>query len=239
MKKHKIHIDQIGEVEMVKSQIASRINITIKPLSIIKVSVPQRVSFQVAKKAVIQKIPWILKNQKKMAEYEKNASVFTEESKFQTRNRHLEISKWTKDTISASVTKRKIIVHYPEKKNVRDNHIQNTIRSAIVRALRKEAKEYLPRRIAQIAEENKISYQNVFIKNQRSRWGSCSAANNINLNLHLMRLPDRLIDLVITHELCHVIEKNHSKNFYGLLEKMLPDYKELNKELKKWDTQLY
>ena len=102
-----------------------------------------------------------------------------------------------------------------------------------VELLRKKAKEYLPKRIEELAKTHKLKYNKLRIKNVKTIWGSCSSKNNINLNLNLMKLRPELIDYVILHELCHTIEKNHSKKFWNLLEKHLPTAKVLRKELKR------
>ncbi|OGH96896.1 MAG: hypothetical protein A2039_00080 [Candidatus Melainabacteria bacterium GWA2_34_9] len=104
--------------------------------------------------------------------------------------------------------------------------------------LRLEAKNYIPERVKQLSEKHNLSYNRVFIKNLKSRWGSCSAKNNINLNLHLMSLPHQLIDYVILHELAHTKEKNHGKNFWNLLSSLVVEARELNKELKKYSINL-
>lgn len=101
-----------------------------------------------------------------------------------------------------------------------------------ITALRLEAKNYLPERVKMLSQKHALSYKKVFIKNLKSRWGSCSAKNNINLNLHLMRLPCQLIDYVILHELAHTQEKNHGRNFWNLLNSLVINAKELDKELK-------
>ena len=102
-----------------------------------------------------------------------------------------------------------------------------------VELLRKQAKEYLPKRLEELAQKHKFKYNSLRIKNVKTIWGSCSGKNNINLNLNLMKLRPELIDYVILHELCHTIEKNHSKKFWDLLEKNLPTAKVLRKELKR------
>ena len=68
--------------------------------------------------------------------------------------------------------------------------------------------------------------------------GSCSSSNNINLSLHLMRLPSRLIDYVIMHELTHILEKNHSSRFWDKLESFLPGAKNLDQELKNYQPEI-
>ena len=107
------------------------------------------------------------------------------------------------------------------------------VKSPKIEALRKEAKKILPARLKELADSHGFKYNRVGIRNAKTRWGSCSWKNNINLNMHLIKLSDDLIDYVILHELCHTIEKNHSQKFWTLLEKHLPDAKLRRKKLKK------
>ena len=96
------------------------------------------------------------------------------------------------------------------------------------------AKKYLVDRLNYFSELYNFNYNRVFIRNQRTRWGSCSDKNNINLNIKLMGLPNRLIDYVILHELVHTKIKNHSSDFWGLLGQYVKDVKEANKMLKRY-----
>ena len=128
---------------------------------------------------------------------------------------------------------------YPENIPVRTPEIQEIIRNSIIKALRIEAKEYLPDRTYELAKKLGFKLNRVFIKNNKTLWGSCSGKNNINLNLHLLRLPSHLIDYVIIHELCHTVEKNHGKNFWALLDKVSGNAKGLDKQLKKYNTSIY
>ena len=96
---------------------------------------------------------------------------------------------------------------------------------------KKLAKKILIERLNKISIDTGLLYNKVSIKNQKTRWGSCSSLNNINLNINLINLPLRLIDYVIFHELVHTIEKNHSRKFWNLLNKYLPEAQNLNKEL--------
>ena len=70
------------------------------------------------------------------------------------------------------------------------------------------------------------------IKKMKTRWGSCSSKGNINLNLHLIKLPEQCIKEVILHELCHLVHFNHSKDFYALMTAEMPDWKLWKKEIK-------
>jgi predicted metal-dependent hydrolase len=77
------------------------------------------------------------------------------------------------------------------------------------------AKAALVAQLNNLAEKHGFSYNRVFIRNQKTRWGSCSSKNNINLNVNLVRLPGELADYVIIHELVHTRIKNHSKRFWA------------------------
>ena len=101
-----------------------------------------------------------------------------------------------------------------------------------VAELRKQAKAYLPGRLAELAAQHGFSYNQVRIKHNVSNWGSCSVKKNINLNLNLMRLPAELQDYVMLHELCHLKYMNHGKEFHALLESVCPNHKELRRQLR-------
>ena len=78
-----------------------------------------------------------------------------------------------------------------------------------------------------------FTYRRVTIKNTVSRWGSCSKQGNLNFNYRIATLPSDISDYIIVHELCHLGEFNHSKNFWNLVEKTIPNYQELRNRLKK------
>ncbi len=77
-----------------------------------------------------------------------------------------------------------------------------------------------------------FSFNKIFIKNQKTRWGSCSCKQNLNLNYKIVFLPEKHRDYIIVHEICHLKEFNHSKKFWALVEKALPNYLHIKKELR-------
>lgn len=77
-----------------------------------------------------------------------------------------------------------------------------------------------------------FSFNKIFIKNQKTRWGSCSKSKNLNINYKIIFLPKKHQDYIFVHEICHLKEFNHSKNFWALVEKTLPNYLEIKKELR-------
>ncbi|MCY3833419.1 MAG: SprT family zinc-dependent metalloprotease [Chloroflexi bacterium] len=101
---------------------------------------------------------------------------------------------------------------------------QNLLRNIIEEFYRQQAKAYLPRRLHELAARHGFQYKKLRIKNQKTRWGSCSAQRNINLNLRLMMAPAEAIDYIIIHELCHLREMNHNRAFWALVESYCPQY---------------
>src|SRR3989338_9320393 len=79
--------------------------------------------------------------------------------------------------------------------------------------------------------EHNFSYKEISIRNQKTRWGSCSSKGNLNFNYGIVFLPAKLLNYVILHEMCHLKEMNHSKKFWRLMEEIMPDYLERRKEL--------
>lgn len=78
-----------------------------------------------------------------------------------------------------------------------------------------------------------FSFNKISIRNQKTRWGSCSKNGNISFNYKIALLPEKMADYIIVHELCHLNEFNHSKNFWSLVAKAIPDHHDIRKDLKK------
>ncbi|MBQ7582763.1 MAG: M48 family metallopeptidase [Lachnospiraceae bacterium] len=94
------------------------------------------------------------------------------------------------------------------------------------------AVSYIPGRVAHFAPLLNVTYGRITIRNQQTRWGSCSAKGNLNFNCLLMLTPPEVIDYIVVHELCHRLEMNHSKRFWEQVAKIVPDYKAQEKWLK-------
>ena len=102
-----------------------------------------------------------------------------------------------------------------------------------------KAKSMITGRLKYLAEKHGFTYNRVFIRNQRTRWGSCSSKNNINLNIKLAKLPDELINYVILHELIHTHKKDHSKAFWAEMDKLVGDGRKMALRLKSYGIGIY
>ena len=238
MTEETLHIDGIN-ITLFKSTRAKSLNITIKPFSEVRVSVPKTISFTKAKSIVEQRMDWIKKNLPRIQKAEDLFTDFDWDTEFNTRDHTLELVKSEKDVLRATVRDCKIKVDIPTGIEISSNEVQVEIRKGIERAWRKEAKAWLPNRVEELSKTHNFNYKNVAIKNAKTRWGSCSSDNNINLSLHLMRLPNYLIDYVILHELVHTKIKNHSPQFWQHLDQVSGNARKLDREVKGYRIQIY
>ena len=100
------------------------------------------------------------------------------------------------------------------------------------KALRKRAREILPGKVQYFASLIGVTPGRITVTGARTSFGTCSGKNNLSFSFYLMRFPDEAVDYVVVHELCHILQHNHSKEFYKEIEKILPDYKEREKLLR-------
>jgi predicted metal-dependent hydrolase len=101
-----------------------------------------------------------------------------------------------------------------------------------LKQLADRALEVIPPRVKYYAEKIGVTYGRITIRNQRSRWGSCSSKGNLNFNCLLMLAPPEVLDSVIVHELCHRKQMNHSAQFYAEIERVFPEYRKWHDWLK-------
>ena len=233
-------IDEIGPVLFMPDRRCSRLSIRVKPFEGVQVSFPPGFSIDRAKAFVEEKKPWLRKALLKVEEREAKLTVFDESTVFKTRSFSLSIQKAERADVRLFLNGGYLKVYYPQHLPVTHTPIQDAIRYGIEEAMRREAKRILPEKMKFFASQNGFKFKQLFIKNLKSRWGSCSFENNINLNLQLMRLPDHLIDYVILHELCHTVVKNHGPGFWKLLDRYTQGRaKQLSREMKQYRTTIY
>ena len=101
-----------------------------------------------------------------------------------------------------------------------------------IKELAEKALRIIPEKVKHYAPIVGVDYGRITIRNQRTRWGSCSGKGNLNFNCLLVLFPDEVIDYVVVHELCHRKHMNHSAAFYAEVERVFPEYKRCQKWLK-------
>lgn len=127
---------------------------------------------------------------------------------------------------------KQIIISLPDNLSIDDKTVESLARQAIIKAIKNEARSYLPKRLDYLANKFGYSYTKARCSHSGGRWGSCNSDGVISLNIALMKLPFELIDYVIIHELAHTREMNHSPKFWELVYKNDPNYQKHRKLLR-------
>ena len=135
-----------------------------------------------------------------------------------------------------------IITRYLEvqeqKKNRPASNLTEVQRTALEKRYIAAAKEYFPKRVSYFNELTGGSYNRIAVRDQKTRWGSCSARGTLSFNWRLMLAPPSIADYVIVHELCHLTYMNHSAAFWKKVESVYPDYRTARKWLKEHGHEL-
>jgi predicted metal-dependent hydrolase len=113
------------------------------------------------------------------------------------------------------------------------------IRMLLVEWYKRQAKTIIKERVETWSKQMRLSYNRIAIKDQKTRWGSCSSLRNLNFNWRLVMAPLPVLDYVVVHELAHLVEMNHSKRFWDLVETHFPAYPECKRWLKQYGPTLF
>lgn len=129
-----------------------------------------------------------------------------------------------------------IITKYLEMQEKQKNRpvsdLTDTQRAALEKRYIDAAKEYFPKRVAYFHQFTGGTYNRITIRDQKTRWGSCSARGTLSFNWRLMLAPPAILDYVVVHELCHLTHMDHSPAFWQAVEEVCPDYRTARKWLK-------
>lgn len=222
-----LKVDGIGDVYLSKRRGAKNLRITINSVGKVRVSLPYWLPYAAGAKYVRDQRQWI---QAKLKNH--TPALLVDGSRIGKAHRVSYQRSVSTAAVSASVSHNSILI----KASLPIGHqrVQASIRAASHQALKIEAANLLPQRLDSLARRHQLDYGQLKIKKLSSRWGSCSSRRDITLNYLLMELPWRLIDYVLLHELVHTRHLNHSREFWSLLERLMPDAQSRRREIKGW-----
>ncbi len=240
MHREVLNIQEVGEIFLFRKS-GSKISLCIRPFEGMQLTVPREMSTAEVLRFLEDRKGWIDRARKKVARIESARTEFTPHTNFSTRFHRLE---WQEGTHPARfvfhINPGTFRVEYPREVDFSSPGVQTILRKGIEEVLRKEALQDLPERLDRLSAKTGLVYHGLSVKNLKSRWGSCSMVNHINLNLHLMRLPDALVDYVVLHELAHTRQKNHGPDFWKLLDRLTGGQaREQDRALKQYHTRYY
>jgi predicted metal-dependent hydrolase len=234
-----IDIEGVGRVLFFWNGRSRYLRISLKPPDVVRVTIPGGASLEEARQFVERKRSWISNQKGKLRKMTEQATIFRDPYQIKTITNLIRIQRYPGDEMGSGTSDGLSWIYIPQDKEMESEEVQQFIREKVHQWLRNEAKEFLPARVEQMASRFGFKYVSVRVRNNRSRWGSCSRTGNLNLNIHLMRLPLHLLDHVIAHELVHTVHHDHSKKFKTRLQEVDPLSSIHEKELKNYHTQLF
>lgn len=221
----------IGNTEIPYSVVRSSrrkktITLTLEADTGIVIFAPTDVDFSTIEKLARKRSDWIIKKLADLKQclqvYQAREFVSGESLSYLGRQYRLQVLEKTEDAPSCKLKGRWVVVTVPAGLSKRQK--TSMISTLLEQWYKQLAQEKLHQRTELWAKRLEIDYSQLLLSNPKKRWGSCDSQNNIRLNWRIIMAPISLVDYVIVHELCHVLYKNHSEDFWRLLGSVMPDY---------------
>ncbi len=222
-----IQDEEFGKITIRRSPQATQVRIRVAPDGSLRASIPMYAPLRLVKyllKTSRSELREMLQKAKPTYEYENGMPV--------GKSHTLIIHHIHSPNLKVVRHGLQIIVDLPIGMNLSDSKVADAIREVTIKALRVEAKSYLPKRLEFLSMKYGYKYNKVRFSHAGGRWGSCSSSGTISLNIALMKLPFELIDYVIIHEISHTEQMNHSDEFWSLVEQADPNYMTHRKALR-------
>lgn len=241
-KKNKIKI-QDWDVTIERKPFRRSMSIHLSADKGIRVRAGMMVPMPLIEKFLLAKKDWIEKNLNKFEEHKKNSPKLSlkhaETIPFLGENKKIRFTITLLKNAFASIDDDYLNVHIP--RNLWSQDCVDKEHPQYLKQLRelykREAMKYILSRVQFWSEKMNLKPKEIKFREQRTRWGSCSAKGVINMNWRLIIFKPEIIDYVIVHELAHLEHLNHSKHFWAVVEKQLPNRKKIEKEFKKVERQ--
>jgi predicted metal-dependent hydrolase len=195
-------------------------------------TVPKEITGYGLKKFLDENNIWISKNYYR---YQKNNNDYAKKYEekyllFIGKKFYLTIVKADLETVIFSKSLQKITFHVRNKRKYKTN---------IKSWYKEQTNQIINHRLSELANQMKVDYNNVKIKDNSTVWGSCSSKRNLNFSLYLSAFPIEIIDYIVIHELAHICQFNHSTNFWDIVKKHDPQYKDHIKYIRKYGNYVY
>ena len=207
--------DEFGEITIRRSALSKSMKVSVAPNGTLRISMPKYAPLFMAKRLLASSRIAI----RELREASRPVSSYSSGMQI-GKSHHLLIHKASTIRVATDG----LTIHVSKPIDTEINSLEEKIRPHIINALKNEAKNYLPRRLAHLAKQHGHQYATVRFSHASSRWGSCSSNGTISLNIALMKLPFELIDYVLVHELAHTKQMNHSKEFWQHVQQADPNY---------------
>ncbi|NLF75677.1 MAG: M48 family metallopeptidase [Chloroflexi bacterium] len=206
--------------------------IHVHPDQRVTVEAPEGSDFAQIEQRLRKRAAWIVKQQRQFAStvYDQppHEYVSGETHRYLGRQYRLKVLQSATNKEGCWMSRGRILVY------VRDVSDTARVKALLENWYRKQARRVFQERLDvwfPKLERYGIAYPEVVIRRMKSRWGSCTGAGKITLNLKLIQMPKECIDYIIVHELCHLKEHHHGKAFYALLDRVMPDWRERRHKL--------
>lgn len=221
-----VTLDEIGAVTLYKRRGNRSLRLSVSAAGEVRVSMPHWLPYKAGEQFARSKAPWILANRAST-----NLPPLRHGQHVGKAHRLYFESSFAAAKVGTRLRPNEIYITHPHAVDAEHPSVQQAARSASLRALRKEAEHLLPQRLQMLSQKTGLQYRSVDVKHLKRRWGSCSSAQHITLNIFLMQLPWHLIDYVLAHELTHTKVMRHGAPFWQELEKHVPLAKQLRREI--------
>jgi predicted metal-dependent hydrolase len=221
-------LDGLGTVKIYKRRGSRSLRLSLAPNGDVRVTIPSWASYSSGLSFVKSRAAWI-ENHKPL-----KTELLKEGQQIGKSHRLHFIRSLSASKASSRVGQIEITVTHPARLVSEDASVQKAAQQACVRALRKQAEQLLPQRLATLAAQHDFTYKSMDVKLLKSRWGSCDQHKNITFNLYLMELPWNLIDYVILHELTHTEVMKHGPSFWDAMKQVAPNVQSLRKAIREY-----
>lgn len=218
------------EYNIIKSK-RKTISISVDQYGTVLIKAPLRMTDSAIQEVVRKKSHWIVEKTAMISEYEKERPDrrYMSGEVFEYRGNEFLLQ------LISNQTKKRPVVEIVGNQLVVTTSSSETdvVKTALAKWYKNSAKEKIPERVAYYERFIPETCVAVIVKEQKRRWGSCSQDGTIRLNWRLIMAPEIVLDYVVVHEMCHLRHMNHSAQFWGMVESIMPDYKNCREWLKK------